>query len=192
MSAAPALLFAQSIVSIDECTRADANDLLTEWAHPLGPCNRPFRTENWTLTVRGEPVAVMVTAGIVSPTVEQHRRTECIELARIARAPEADWVLRPALRIWRAVLALEWQGWSPIRAAYSYALPGTPGELYRFDGWERIGERRPARVGATSGWSKPSKADAIADGKKTLWRWTYLSDEPATTVDAAIGPEGER
>lgn len=89
-----ALLYELPIVGMSECSRAEANDLLREWNHPLGPCDRPFHQEQHILLVAGEPVALTVSASTVSsnvgavydrvvPNPHGHKRTEVVELARI-------------------------------------------------------------------------------------------------------------
>lgn len=165
-----------AIITFRTVKLAEANELLTRWDHPLGPCHRPFGSMSNVLVVDGEPVAVTVAASIVSPTVDSYARRQVVELARIGRAPEARWALRPTLRLWRAVLAHRWPYW-PVEAAVSYALPGTPGDIYRFDGWRRVKECKPARPGKSSTWSRPSASDQIGDGRKTLWIFEY----PITT-----------
>lgn len=167
-----ALLYEPAPVAMAECSKGEANELLAEWEHPLGPCNRPFHQEHHLLVVAGEPVALTVSASTVSPTISTHRRNEVVELARIARAPDAWWAMRPALRIWRQVFAPRWETW-PVAAAYAYALPGTEGDIYRFDGWELVGTVGKARAGKSSTWSNPSAADGIGDGRKKLWRYVY-------------------
>ena len=116
-----------------------------------------------------------MSASIVSPTIrDEHDRTwprnQVLELARIARAPDAAWSMRVMLRVWREVLAAEWRHWTPGLLA-SYALPGTLGDLYRFDGWTRVRTVRPSNPGRSSTWSRPSATDRIADGRKTLWTY---------------------
>lgn len=182
---AAALLYEPSVVGADEVERKEANRLIAEWGtHPLGPCHRPFEVRSHVLTARGRPVALTMTGSIVSPTVEGHQRRQVIELARIARSPEATWALRPMLRIWREVLAFDWQSW-PFVAAYSYAVPGAEGDIYRFDGWEKVGRRRKANAGSSSTWSKPSATDGIADGVKTLWRYVYPHQSDAAAEPAS-------
>lgn len=158
------------LVAVASCDVDDANRLLDEWGHTLGPCERPFRQEAHVLTLEQVPVAVTVSASTVSATCGGMARTEVVELARIARHPAHPWVLRPMLRIWRAVLAPAWPCW-PVAAAVSYALPGRTGDLYRFDGWERVGAVKPSAGGGT--WSTSPKVNTVADGVKTLWRYRY-------------------
>lgn len=167
-----ALLYEPATVQMVDCDKREANDLLTEWKHPLGPCERPFHQEQQLLLVAGEPVALTVSASTVSSAVGTHRRTEVVELARIARAPGARWAMRPALRLWRAVFAQRWETWDVV-AAYSYSLPGYSGDIYRFDGWEMVKVCKPANPGKGSTWSKSSATDQLGDGKKKLWRYVF-------------------
>lgn len=46
----------------------EANRLLVEWGHYLGPCDRPFGIESWLLEAAGRPISVAVSASIVGPT----------------------------------------------------------------------------------------------------------------------------
>lgn len=158
------------IVAVEPIDLDDANALLDKWEHPLGACHRPFGIEAHVLEVESVPVAVTVSASTVSATCGGDSRFDLVELARIGRSPDAPWVLRPMLRIWREAIARTWPHW-PVLAAVSYALPGTPGDIYRFDGWERVGRVRPSVGGGT--WSNSPKVNAMADGEKTLWRWRY-------------------
>lgn len=175
----PPALFGDALVRVDPIDRGECNDLLTRWEHPLGPCNRPFGQDHWLLICAGRPVALAVSASIVSPTLRDadnatRMRREILELARIARHPDERWSLRVMLRIWREVLAAEWTHWTPSLFA-SYALPGSSGDLYRFDGWTRVRSVKPASPGVGSTWAKGSPTDTIADGRKTLWTYEAAS-----------------
>lgn len=171
----PQALFGDSIVRVEEITRSDCNNLLALWQHPLGPCHRPFGQDHWLLICRGRPVALAVSASIVSSTIRDateatRSRREVVELARIARSPDDPWALRVMLRLWREELAAEWPHW-PARLLVSYALPGTSGDLYRFDGWTRVRTVKPASPGNGSTWARGSRTDTIGDGRKTLWTY---------------------
>ena len=157
-------------VAADEVDVDEVNRLLLEWAHPLGACNRPFEQRAFILAVCGAPVAAAVSASPVSATVDGGDRPGIIELARIARHPDQDWAMRVMLRLWRVVLAHHWRTWT-VDTAISYAMPGHPGDIYRFDGWERVGTVKPSPGGGT--WSNAPKVNEIADGVKTLWRYRY-------------------
>lgn len=174
-------------LSVEPVDRVEADRLLSEWDHPLGPCNRPFGQDHHVLLVRGRAVALTVTASTVSPTIRDANdvtwpRNAIVELARITRHPDERWAMRPMLRLWREVLAHEWTHW-PVHLAASYALPGTTGNLYRFDGWTRVRTVKKSSTGKSSTWGKPSASDAIADGRKTLWIFRYRA---ALSADAAL------
>lgn len=159
------------VVGMRAASRADADELLDRWAHPLGPCRRPFGRQDWLLEVDGEPIALATSASTVSRTVAGFARGQVVELARIARAPEHPGALRVALRLWRDHLAQRWPHW-PVEAAVSYGMPGTKGDIYRFDGWERVAVIRPSGGSGTWTRARPAVND-IGDGKKTLWVWRY-------------------
>ena len=158
------------VIAVERVDPAEVNRLLVEWAHPLGACERPFHQDAHVLIVHGRATACTMSASTVSATCGGMDRETLVELARIARRPDAPWALRTMLRLWRDVLAHLWPSW-PVAAAVSYAMPGTPGSLYRFDGWERVGCVAPSSGGGT--WSSKPKVNAVADGVKTLWRYVY-------------------
>lgn len=164
-----------SSVSAVRLDRGEVNRLLTDWDHQLGPCDRPFGQDHHGLLVGGRLVAATVTASTVSSTVtDEHGvvwpRNQLVELARIVRDPGEPWVLRVMLRLWREVLAHEWEHW-PAAAAVSYALPGRSGNLYRFDGWTFVRWTKPSSGGGT--WSGPGRANGVGDGRKGLWIYRY-------------------
>lgn len=158
----------------------ETDRLLVDWEHPLGACRRPFGSQEWVLEVEQRPVALAVSASTVSATVRaddgrEWSRGEIVELARIARAPEWAGMLRVMLRLWRMVCAPAWaQVYWPLSNLVSYAMPGTPGDIYRFDGWERLGKRKPGGGGGTWTSSRP-EVNKIADGVKTLWAFPMVS-----------------
>lgn len=151
-------------------TKRDANALLTAWNHPLGAFNRPFGYQAWGMAIDGQAVAVAVSASTVGSTSAGYERRQVVDLARIARHPDHPGVMRVMLRLWRDYLARRWDYW-PVHAAVSYGLPGKAGNLYRFDGWRKIGTCKPWAGGAT--WSNPSRANSIGDGLKALWVYEY-------------------
>lgn len=161
------------VMSLGEVHPDTTNVLLQEWHHPLGPIGRPFGMQAWILDVLGEPVALAVSASPVSTTVKgkTYHRSQIVELARIARHPDHPHILRVMLRLWRVYLAQLWP-YNPVEAVISYALPGTPGDIYRFDGWENWGKCGVSKGGGT--WtSKEPKVSKIGDGVKTLWGFVY-------------------
>ena len=165
----PALMAtAAGLTAVD---RRQANTLLTEWGHYLGPCDRPFGAEGWVLEVAGRPVSVAVSASIVSSTAAGFDMREVVELARLCSAPGARWATRPMLRLWREVAAPAWRYW-PVRAAVAYsANQRHPGDIYRFDGWQRVAVQAGSSGGGT--WSGKRSDDHAARGAKSLWLWRY-------------------
>lgn len=155
-------------VSVIRVERGVANELLVEWDHPLGPCTRPFGREYFVLVVSGEPVALASSVSTVSaPVYQQYTRRNVVELGRLARSPRHPHALRAMLRLWREYLAPMWAYW-PVEAAVSYALPGTTGDLYRFDGWKKVRECRPWAGGGTR--ARPPRK---IEGVKSLWIYEY-------------------
>ena len=106
----------------------DANDLLTEWGHYLGPVKRPFRQEAYALEVDQRPVSIAVSASIVSVRVKGFSRTEVVELVRLCTDPGHRWATRVMLRLWREILAPRWSCW-PVRAAVAYSQTRSRGHL---------------------------------------------------------------
>lgn len=160
-------------IAVDE-----ANRLLTEWGHKLGACTRPFHSEAFALEVHGAPIALAISASIVSASVRWTRtdessegleRGQVVELARLAACER--WACRVMLRLWREICAPSWPCWA-VRGAVSYSHNAMhSGDLYRFDGWTKMREDCGSGGGGT--WSKSREADAAVAGRKTLWLWRY-------------------
>lgn len=170
---APSLWSGDQPVTVEPISRTDAGRLLIDWEHQLGTCDRPFGQDHWLMLVAGQPTALAVSASIVSPTLrdetdQEWPRKQALELARIAHHPDAWWSMRVMLRLWREALVPQWEHWTPGLLA-SYSLPGKTGDLYRFDGWTFVRWTKPSRPGPGSTWSKPSRSDAVANGRKGLW-----------------------
>lgn len=146
-----------------------ANECLVAWQHKLGACERPFRQEAYALELGDQIVAVAISASIVNGPVAGFQRTEVVELARLAAC--VPWANRIMLRLWREVCAPLWACW-PVKAAVSYSLNAQHrGDLYRFDGWERVRSDCGSSGGGT--WSSARNADDPAKGSKSLWVWRY-------------------
>jgi hypothetical protein len=161
-------------IAFAQVTLKEFNTLIDHWGHPLGRCTRRYGYDAWVVAVDGQPVCGALTMTTVSKSVEQARdlrRSNCADLARIIRAPHQPRALRGMLRFWTDWLAPRFDRPEGVAAAVSYALPGKAGNLYRFDGWENLGPRKPWHGGAT--WSNPSRANTIGDGIKRLWAYDY-------------------
>jgi len=157
-----------------------ANALLVEWEHKLGPCERPFGSEAFVLELDGRPISVSISASTVSDTVAgkdraglrvEWERGEVVELARLASVNR--WVNRIMLRLWRETCGPRWAYW-PVKAAISYSKNALhTGDLYRFDGWERIKTDAGSSGGGT--YTRKRYADDVVLGSKSLWMWRYTA-----------------
>lgn len=157
------------IVGLYPCHVDDANAWLVRWQHRLGPVHRPFRQEAFALEIAGDVVAVAVSASIVNGPVAGFERDEVVELARLGAG--LPWANRVMLRLWRECAAPRWGGW-PVKAAVSYSHNAMhPGNLYRFDGWEKVTETAGSHGGGC--WSRKRYATEAVYGRKTLWVWRY-------------------
>lgn len=167
-------LFEMPISGLYPVEPHEANALLVRWGHKLGPCERPYHQEGFALEVDGVPVAVAMSASIVNGPVGSFGRFEVVELARLAAAN--PWANRVMLRLWRELCAPRWKGWE-VKAAVSYSHNGMhSGNIYRFDGWEKI--RDDAGGSRGGGGRRVRDKDETVNGKKTLWLYRY--DPPPT------------
>lgn len=148
-----------------------ANELLVYFGHDLGPCNRPFRQKGYALELDGRPVAVAVSAFIVNGPIRcahgVYERGETVELARLAGE---RWANRVMLRVWREACGPRWPGGPGIAVSYSRNARHR-GDLYRFDGWEKVREDAGSSGGGS--WSRKRYATDAAYGPKTLWVWHW-------------------
>lgn len=151
-------------ISVDE-----ANVLLVKWGHKLGPVNRPFRQEAYALELLGRVVSIATSGSIVNGPVAGYQRDEVVELTRLAACE--PWANRVMLRLWREVCAPAWKSW-PVLAAVSYSHNAMHrGDLYRFDGWEKVKDNCGSSGGGS--WSRKRYATEAVMGKKSLWVWRY-------------------
>jgi len=178
---------------------AEVEELLIAWRHPLHlpddehpagrPYTHPFGALAFVMEDRGRRAAAVVLASTINTSVckpQGLHRYNTVDLARIARSPDRrdQQCLRAVLRIARTYLAPLWLGtfvnWDArsaelcgqpqIEALSSTSLPGTPGQLYRFDGFTRL---RVSRGATGGGRQRPSAANAINDGAWGLWVYRY-------------------
>ncbi len=137
--------FAQPIVGLVAVSVDEANALLEEWGHYLGPTTRPFPpTDAYALDVECEPVAVATSDGIVGDTSAGYARAEAVELSRLCTRPGEQWATRVMLRLWREKCGPKWpcvkpRAGEPPLAAVAYSKNDRhEGRIYRFDGWTRV------------------------------------------------------
>lgn len=185
------VLFDVPICGLYSLAVDDANRLLVEWDHKLGPVNRPFRQEAYCLRLVGQdPIAVAVSGSIVNGPVAGYNRQEVVELTRLAAAN--PWANRVMLRLWRELCAPAWKCW-PVRAAVSYSHNAMHrGNLYRLDGWERIREDCGAHNAMLNRGTRRYTSDDPRAGTKTLWVWRYAEPSFASRETGAVcRPEAE-
>ncbi|MEV4079162.1 hypothetical protein AB0J43_02565 [Nonomuraea fuscirosea] len=203
------------VVAFYRVDLAEAVELLIRWRHPLHlpteehpggrPYSRPFGSMAFVMEDRGRVAAAVILASTVNTSVCKDRglhRYNTVDLARIARSPDRrdEQCLRAVLRITRLYLVPLWlgtyAGWDArsaeksggqprIEAVSSTSLPGTPGNLYRFDGWTKLRTSKGPMGGPRQ---KPSAANEIADGARGLWIHHY--PEPITTTTKEIANVG--
>jgi hypothetical protein len=199
------------VVAFYQVDLVEAEELLIRWRHPLHlpadehpagrPYRRPFGSLAFVMEENGRRAATVVLASTINASVckaQGWHRYNCVDLAWIGRSPDRrdERCLRAVLRIARDYLAPLWLGAFPgwdahsaqrcgqpqIEALTSTSLPGTPGQLYRFDGFRQLRVSTGAKGG---GHQRPSAANTIHDGARGLWVYAYpqphrLTDRTAT------------
>ena len=170
--------FAAPLVGLVPISVDEANALLEEWQHYLGPTTRPFPpTDAFALDVDGKPIAVATSDGIVGGTSAGYARCEVVELSRLCVKPSERWATRVMLRLWREKCAPLWRcvsprvGQSPLAAVAYSKNDRHEGRIYRFDGWERVTTRAGSSGGGS--WSRKRAANEAANGQKSLWLWRF-------------------
>lgn len=180
----PSLGFAP--IYFDTIDDGIADDFLNtdEADHWLGGCDRPFGRISYGLYVRGDLVAVAVSASTPNKTCGPYSRYEVVELARISARDGWREQTRVALRCWRTLAAQDWataygEHWPSIVGYVSYANSRRhSGDMYRFDGWRKVADTKGS-TGGGSTWSRPRKSGE----PKTVWAFELAT--PLVTQAAA-------
>lgn len=163
------------------CSLDEANRLLVEWGHYLGPVNRPFGSQSFAFLVAGRPVSVAVSCSAVSATVAHARRRIRAWAAGGAGPPLLVGSLGP--------LGSCFGGGE--RSARSGGLTG-PRErrspTARTTGTKVAstamtgGTQLTTKAGSSGGgaWSRKRYATDAVHGQKTAWLWRYSAASGAT------------
>lgn len=141
------------LATFDAISLEQANRLLVEWGHRMGPLLRgnSAALHCHALVVHGEPIGLACTSSLIRERVGgglvHLTRRNTIELSRLcAREP---WACRVVLRMWREIVFPA----SGYAAAISYQDAHLHnGNIYRFDGWKRAGyshSGKDSRTGRT-------------------------------------------
>lgn len=162
--------FLSPLVSFDALGRDELNDCLVAWGHRMGPLRRPQYTVGLAHGIRldGRLVAVAATEQMIPARTCGLLRSEAFELARVC-ASGRSWC-RVVVRLWRlAVFPAVSRAWGcPWAISYQDAVEHR-GDLYRFDGWVRLGFSRSGPDARAPGGPRPGR-------KKVVWGW---NDDPA-------------
>jgi len=144
--------------------RSLANEALVTWQHRMGPLNRPIYAKpyDFGLFIAGKVAAVITADTLIRPTCG-FGRADAFELSRLCASDRA--LSRVALRLWREVAMPEIvEAWaSPWAISYQNALMHR-GDLYRFDGWQRVGW-------STGGADPRAAAGTVSAKKRVIWGW---------------------
>lgn len=158
------------LASFDEISLADANGLLSDWGHRMGPLLRgnSGALHCHALLVHGAPIGLACTSSLIRECVGgglgHLTRANTIELSRLCAAE--PWACRVVLRLWRELV---FPG-TGAQAAVSYQdAKMHTGNTYRFDGWRRAGfshsgtDQRTGRRGRDKViWVWPPTAGEVA------------------------------
>ena len=152
-------------VAFEPIDRDDLNSCLSAWKHRMGELRRPTRGWDHGLRHGGELVAVVATDTLIRPKVAGFDRHQAIELSRLC-AVRPD-ICRVVLRLWRLFVfpAIAQERGCVWAISYQDSALHS-GNLYRFDGWVRLGVSRSG-VDPRTGRRGRSKV---------IWGWC---DDPA-------------
>lgn len=126
------------LVTFEAIDLTEANRLLVEWGHRMGPLLRgnSGALQCHALFVHSKPVGLACTSSLIRERVGgglgHLTRRNTVELSRLCAAE--PWACRVVLRLWRETV---FPG-TGVAAAISYQDADLhTGNIYRFDGWHR-------------------------------------------------------
>lgn len=174
-------MLVQPLVSFDTISLAELNECLQAWQHRMGVWGRPSHRAGeggWFHGLRhhGRLVAVTATGDLIGPTCAGLPRSEAVELGRVCAVRPG--LNRVVLRMWREFIfpALAARhGWVWAVSYQDAALHS--GDLYRFDGWARIG----------ASCSGPDRRSGRKGRRKVIWGW-HVDGRPAKAWTARAWP----
>lgn len=169
--------FLPPLIAYDAAGLDEANTHLAAWGHRMGPIRRPDTglTRCHVLRHDGRPLAVTVSDALIAPTCAGLTRAQAYELARVCAArPD---LCRVVVRLWRefvfpAMAQAHGFAWA---VSYQDAVLHS-GDLYRHDGWIRLGASR----------SGSDQRSGRKGRSKVIWGWCR---EPAIRRACALPDE---
>lgn len=131
------------IVTFEHIPLPEANALLVQWKHRMGPLCRPQFSpcHAYALCHEEKPVALATSSQLITATMGKElpymTRSNTVELSRLCAC-------RP--RLCRVVLRL-WREFVFVPSGYEFAVSYQDADLhsgntYRFDGWQCVGSSR--------------------------------------------------
>lgn len=166
------------LIHMEAINRDLLNRCLVDWQHKMGEWNRPIFREWLTgLFHNGKPVAVLAASVLIRKTCGGMVREDAFELGRVCAVRPG--INRAAVRLWREFVFPDICRSGGYKAVISYqdAILHS-GDLYRFDGWKRIGTSR----------SGTDKRSGRKGRSKVIWAYGDLSslDEAAVVADVGL------
>lgn len=153
-------------VVFEAITRDDLNACLLAWGHKMGEVRRPTRGWSHGLHHDGRLLAVVATDALIRERVAGFTRHEAIELSRLCAMEPG--LCRVVLRLWRMFVFPELCAIRGCRWAVSYQDAVLHrGDLYRFDGWIRLGASR----------SGTDSRSGHSGRRKGIWGWCDEADD---------------
>lgn len=157
------------LISFDAISMDELNGCLERWGHKMGALARPTQSRAHGIRHNGRLVAVTATDILMAAAVKGIDRADAIELSRVcAERPD---LCRVAVRLWREFIFPTTK--RPWAISYQDAVIHG-GNLYRFDGWVRIGfshsgkdtrSQRPGRDKWVWAWNVCPNARAAAGAR---------------------------
>lgn len=151
------------VVTFEPIERNVLNACLRAWGHKMGEWKRPIYKE-WLsgLFHNGRPVAVLAATTLIRRRCGGFTRDEAFELGRVCAARRD--INRAALRLWREFVfpdICRAEGFVAVISYQDAVLHS--GDLYRFDGWHKVGESR----------SGTDKRSGRKGRRKIIWAYDF-------------------
>jgi hypothetical protein len=163
-------LLVDPFLSFDTISRDEMNRCLEAWAHRMGAIRRPeYRAPiDFVLRHHGKPLVVVGCDTLIRDNIAaQFDRSCAFELSRLCSDPEHYGLCSLAMRLWRAfaypVIVRSWG--TPWAISYQDAASAKNGNLYRFDGWVKLGY-------SNSGVDPRARPGTASVRQKVIWGWS--------------------